>query len=353
VVALMQSISSIPVKTFTIGFDEEGYNEATHARTVAEHLKTDHTELYVSATDAMGVIPDLPTMYDEPFADSSQIPTLLVSRLARQHVTVALTGDGGDELFCGYDHYPRTVNLWGRLSMLPFPVRSALQHVLPRGALAAGIASKNLDEFYNFFLSYWKGYSNLVIDKEENMDSELIPDVLSDAKERMMYVDIHNYLLDDILVKLDRAAMSISLETRVPLLDHRVVEFAWQLPIAIKYKNGIGKWPLKQILYKYIPEHYVYRPKMGFGVPIDNWLRGSLLEWAEELLSENRIRSDGFFDPVPVRSEWKLHLSRRRNRHHWLWIILMFQAWYDAQKSYFYRDIGPGSNICGSGAKLP
>jgi len=332
VVALMQSISSTPVKTFTIGFEDKSYNEATQARRVAEHLKTDHTELYVSAKDAMGVIPDLPEIYDEPFADSSQIPTVIISRLARQHVTVALTGDGGDELFCGYDRYPETVDIWGRLSMLPLPIRSILGHVLPRGAIAAGIASKSLDDFYKFYHSKWKAFSNLVIDKKENLDSDFVPDVLLDAKERMMYVDSLDYLPNDILVKVDRAAMSISLETRVPLLDHRVVEFAWQLPISIKYKNSIGKWPLKQILYKYIPEQYVNRPKMGFGVPIDHWLRGSLLEWAEELLGENRIRSEGFFDPVPIRSEWKLHLSGRRNRHHGLWIILMFQAWYDAQK---------------------
>jgi len=216
--------------------------------------------------------------------------------------------------------------------MLPLPIRSVLGYVLPRGAIAAGIASKSLDDFYKFYHSKWKAFSNLVIDKKENLDSDFVPDVLLDAKERMMYVDTLDLLQNDILVKVDRAAMSTSLETRVPLLDHRVVEFAWQLPISIKYKNSIGKWPLKQILYKYIPEQYVNRPKMGFGVPIDHWLRGSLLEWAEELLGENRIRSEGFFDPVPIRSEWKLHLSGRRNRHHGLWIILMFQAWYDAQK---------------------
>ncbi|MCC6544198.1 MAG: asparagine synthase (glutamine-hydrolyzing), partial [Nitrospirae bacterium] len=234
VVALMQSISPVSVKTFTIGFDEHGYNEATYARAVAEHLKTEHTELYVSAKDAMEVIPDLPLIYDEPFADASQIPTVLVSRLARQHVTVALSGDGGDELFCGYGRYSQTVNTWSRLSMLPFPVRSALQHILPYGAIAEGIASNSIDEFYQYMNSQWKGYPNLVCGMKKNSTSETVPEVLRDDKERMMYTDALNYLPDDILAKVDRAAMSASLETRVPLLDHRIVEFAWQLPIAIK-----------------------------------------------------------------------------------------------------------------------
>ncbi|MDD4555384.1 MAG: asparagine synthase (glutamine-hydrolyzing) [Bacteroidales bacterium] len=329
VVALMQSISSVPVKTFTIGFEQQGYNEAAYARAVAEHLKTDHTELYISSKDAISVIPNLPKIYDEPFADPSQIPTILVSRLARQHVTVALSGDGGDELFCGYGRYTQTVNKWGRLSVLPFPFRSFLQQVLPNGALSEGIACKNIDRFYKFMNSQWKGYPNLVLGKGNISASEQLPYELNDAKERMMYSDTLNYLPDDILVKVDRAAMSTSLETRVPLLDRRVVEFAWHLPVDIKYHNNIGKWPLRQIFNKYLPEYLANRPKMGFGAPIDYWLRGPLRDWAEELLSEERLKRQGFFDPLPIRSNLQQHLSGRYDRHYQLWTILMFQAWIE------------------------
>jgi len=328
VVAIMQSMSPVPVKTFTIGFEEQAYNEATYARRVAAHLGTDHTELYVSAQDAMGIIPDLPTIYDEPFADSSQIPTALVSRLARQHVTVSLSGDGGDELFCGYGHYERVERMWNRLSVLPLFARSAIRRLLPQGALAEGIASHSLETFYGFMNSQWKGYPDLVAGAKGSFD-EAVPVILSDAKERLMYVDTLNYLPDDILVKVDRAAMSTSLETRMPFLHHRVVEFAWRLPIEMKFRNGVAKWPLKAILKKYIPEHVVDRPKMGFGVPIHKWLRGPLREWAEELLAEGRLERDGFFDSKAVREEWKLHLSEKRDRHYGLWTVLMFQAWQE------------------------
>jgi len=327
VAALMQSISSVPVRTFTIGFEEKGYDEAAFARAVAKHLMTDHTELYVSAKEALEVIPELPRIYDEPFADMSQIPTLFVSRLARRHVTVALTGDGGDELFCGYDRYPQTEKNWSQLSLFPQRLRDAMQALLPHGPLAEGIASRNPDVFYCFMNSQWKGYPGLVIGGEEKESTGSPPCVLSDAKERMMYLDGTDYLPDDILVKVDRAAMSASLETRVPLLDHNVVEMAWRLPISVKFRNGITKWPLKRILYKYVPEHLVHRPKMGFGVPIHHWLRGPLRDWAEDLLSENRLRREGYFDPSFVRKEWETHIDGNKDRHYGLWTILMFQSW--------------------------
>ena len=333
VVALMQAMAGRPVKTYTIGFKEESYDEAAHARAVAHHLQTEHTELYVTPEDAMEVIPSLPRIYDEPFADISQIPTILVSRLARRDVTVALSGDGGDELFCGYGHYQQTVKSWARLSRIPLPVRSALQQILPNGALAEGIASKNIGGFFQFMNSQWKGFPNLVRGDGHTSLPDSAPEVLLDAKERMMYADGLNYLPDDILVKVDRAAMSTSLETRVPMLDHRVVEFAWRLPIEYKFRDGITKWPLKQVLYQYVPEKLVNRPKMGFGVPLEHWLRGPLKEWAEDLLAEDRLKSEGFFDPAAIRAEWVTHLSGKKNRHYGLWTILMFQSWYDAQRN--------------------
>lgn len=358
VVALMQSVSTVPVKTFTIGFEEQEYNEATHARAVAQHLSTEHTELYVTARQAMNVIPDLRLIYDEPFADASQIPTVLVSRLARKQVTVALSGDGGDEVFGGYDRYQQAVSMWNRLSILPSPLRTvftqaiqlipaALLNAAGDGlsalglqssrrafgdqsrALAQALGCENVDAFYQLMISQWKGNRDLVIGADHTLVADRFPDALNDPKERMMFSDALNYLPDDILVKVDRAAMSTSLETRVPFLDHRVVEFAWRLPIQIKINDGAGKWPLKQILYKYVPQEMVNRPKMGFGVPIDHWLRGPLRDWAEELLSEERLYRQGFFDPVPIRNSWKQHLSGFYDRHFQLWTILMFQAWLE------------------------
>jgi asparagine synthase (glutamine-hydrolysing) len=327
VVALMQALSQAPVRTFSIGFEEPGYNEAHHARIVAGHLKTEHTELYVTAQDAMSVIPELPQIYDEPFADVSQIPTVLVSRLARQHVTVALSGDGGDELFCGYGRYPQTAHTWGRLSKIPLLLRRTFQRMLPKGPLAEGLGAANLDGFYQFMNSQWKGFPGLVLGPARDTCPTLMPAWLNEPRERMMYADALTYLPDDILVKVDRAAMSTSLETRVPFLDHRVVEFAWSLPDSVKYRNDVGKWPLKQLLYKYVPQHMVDRQKMGFGVPLEHWLRGPLRDWAEDLLSEDRLRAEGFFDPEPIRAEWKRHLAAKQDRHYGLWTILMFQAW--------------------------
>jgi len=363
VTALMQAQSERPIKTFTIGFFEQGYNEAVHARAVAEHLGTDHTELYVTPEEAMAVIPKLPTIYDEPFSDSSQIPTYLVSQLARQHVTVILSGDGGDELFCGYNRYVLGYQIWSRLRLLPQPLRKLLagmlyrapvhaldrmQRWLPRRLqvssladrlpkLAEVLAHRDGQSFYRSLVSHSKNPEELVLGASEPETILSQPDRLPnlpDLRERMMYLDMMTYLPDDILTKVDRASMAVSLETRVPLLDHRVVEFAWRVPTEYKYRNGQGKWLLRQVLYRYVPQSLMDRPKMGFGVPIEHWLRDSLREWAEELLNEKRLREESFFDPAPIRRMWEEHISGKRRWHYYLWDVLMFQAWLDEQKRH-------------------
>ena len=366
IVALMQAQSNRPVRTFTIGFHEAGYNEAEHAKAVARHLGTDHTELYVSPQQALDVIPRLPSLYCEPFADSSQIPTFLVSQLARQHVTVSLSGDAGDELFGGYNRYVLGQRLWGKLSRLPVGLRQGLaqmlssvspyvwnrllgpmQKLLPSSLAHANIgdklhkgagvmAARTPAELYRLLVSHWPQPSELVIGATEP------PTVLTDLDQQpqtdhfvhqMMALDMLTYLPDDILTKVDRAAMGVSLETRVPLLDHRVVEFAWRLPLDYKLHDGVGKWPLRQVLYKYVPRELIERPKMGFGVPIDSWLRGPLREWAEDLLDERRLRREGYFNPEPIRVKWLEHLSGKRNWQYHLWDVLMFQAWLENQNN--------------------
>lgn len=352
VVALMQAQSSRPVRTFSIGFHEEGYNEAEHARAVAKHLGTDHTELYVTPEQALDVIPKLPTLYSEPFADSSQIPTFLVSQLARQHVTVSLSGDAGDELFCGYTRYQMTADLWGKVSRLPRPLRqlaAGLITAVPPAAWdklggvfsmsrvgdklhkgAALLGNRNVADLYRGMVSHWPDPASVVLGATE--PATLLAGAgpalhgLGDV-ERMMALDMLSYLPDDILAKVDRAAMGVSLETRVPMLDHRVVEFAWSLPLAYKMRGGMTKWPLRQVLYRHVPRELVERPKMGFGVPIDHWLRGPLRDWAEDLLDEARLRREGYFHPAPIRQKWAEHLSGARNWQHHLWNVLMFQAW--------------------------
>ncbi|EHN63235.1 asparagine synthase [Comamonas testosteroni ATCC 11996] len=359
VVALMQAQSQRPVKTFTIGFNEEGYNEALHAKAVAHHLGTDHTELYVTPQQALDVIPKLPQLYSEPFSDSSQIPTFLVSQLARQQVTVSLSGDAGDELFAGYSRYAFTRNLWRKLERLPQPLRrlgaagiqalsptswntlcKPVQPLLP-GALrrsnmgdklhkgAALLNARSVDELYLDLVTHWKP-DGLVQGATEPF-THLRGNPLSlaglDEVQRMMVLDAVTYLPDDILSKVDRAAMGVSLETRVPFLDHRVVEFAWQLPQQLKLRGRVGKWALREVLYRHVPKEMIERPKMGFGVPIDEWLRGPLRDWAEDLLSESRLRQEGYFNPVPIRQKWTEHVSGERNWQHHLWDVLMFQAW--------------------------
>lgn len=361
VVALMQAQSSRPVRTFSIGFHEAGYNEAEHAKAVARHLGTNHTELYVTPEQALAVIPKLPTLYSEPFADSSQIPTFLVSQLAREHVTVSLSGDAGDELFCGYNRYQMTAGLWNKVSRVPRPLRQwaaglitavptgawdKLGGVLPaslggrvgdklhKGAVLMG--SHSAADLYRGMVSHWADPARVVLGASEPATvltgAQTALPGLGDV-ERMMALDMLSYLPDDILVKVDRAAMGVSLETRVPFLDHRVVEFAWSLPLHYKLRNGVTKWPLRQVLYRHVPRELIERPKMGFGVPIDHWLRGPLREWAETLLSESRLRQEGFFDPVPIRRKWAEHLSGGRNWQYHLWDVLMFQAWLEENHS--------------------
>jgi len=364
VVALMQAQSTRPVKTFTIGFGEAEYDEAEHARAVAKHLGTEHTELYVTPEEAMAVIPKLPALYDEPFADSSQIPTYLVSQLARQQVTVSLSGDGGDELFGGYSRYFWAMKIWRWVSYLPMPARltltrlltlvpphawntvfRALGFMLPAGLrysnpgdklhkLSSFLGARKPEAIYFDLISHWKEPNRLVRGAQEPatvLSDPLQWPELRDFEHRMMFLDTVSYLPDDILVKVDRAAMGVSLETRVPLLDHRVVEFAWKLPLAMKIHEGQGKWLLRQVLYRYVPRELVDRPKMGFGVPIDHWLRGPLKPWAEALIEPKRLKSEGYLNPSLIQEKWKQHQSGRRNWSYYLWDVLMFQAWLEAQ----------------------
>ncbi|MFP4614850.1 MAG: asparagine synthase (glutamine-hydrolyzing) [Thiohalorhabdus sp.] len=356
VAALMQACSHRPVRTFSIGFQEAAYNEAEHARAVANHLGTDHTELYVTPGEAREVIPELPTIWDEPFADSSQIPTYLVSRLARRHVTVALSGDGGDELFCGYHQYALGVRLWNRLrrvplglrrrlaealSRTPAPVLDAAAKGLPRRLRRAASADRLLklaevlpptagEEFYRRLISHWKAPEQVVRGGTEPgtllTEPGRWPD-LPGLRERMMYFDALTYLPDDILAKTDRATMAVSLEARIPLLDHRLVEFAWRVPTDLKYRQGQGKWLLRQVLYRHVPAALMDRPKMGFEVPIEHWLRGPLRDWAEDLLDEKRLREEGILRPEAIRRMWQEHLSGHRRWNYHLWDVLMFQAW--------------------------
>lgn len=366
IVALMQAQSSRPVKTFTVGFREKDYNEADHAKAVAKHLGTEHTELYVTPQEVLAVVPRLSELYDEPFADSSQIPSFLISRLARQHVTVSLSGDGGDELFGGYNRYMWVANLWRTLGRTPRSIRAAIASAMglvsPRAwdamfkglkwmlpavwqyaesgdklrKLAEVLDAENPEEIYRRLVSHWKLPSDLANNGEEPVtvltNRGQWPSV-PDIERRMMYLDLVSYLPDDILVKIDRAAMSVSLETRVPFLDRHIVEFAWRLPLSMKIRHGQGKWLLRQVLNEYVPKMLVERSKMGFDIPLGEWLRGPLKEWAEALLDETRLRREGYLNPAPIREKWMEHLSGRRNWSHGLWGVLMFQAWHEVSRA--------------------
>jgi len=342
--ALMQAQSNKPIKTFSIGFHEDAYNEAEYAKAIAQHLGTDHTELYVSPKEAMAVIPKLPTLYDEPLSDPSQIPTYLVSELTRKHVTVSLSGDGGDELFYGYSRYFFAQRIWNKIGWIPPKFRVVVGHIISKPLLSditklklisEVLSVTNQDDFYHRVVSAWKKPTDIVIGANEPLTA--LTGVsrkaqISGLSQRMMYFDQISYLPDDILVKVDRASMGVSLEARVPLIDHRVVEFAWRLPQSLKYRNGKGKWILREVLYRYVPQRFVERPKKGFGVPIDSWLRGPMRDWAEDLLDEKRLYDEGYFYPKPIREKWREHLACKRDWSHYLWRVLMFQAWLEQNR---------------------
>ena len=362
VVALMKAVGNTPVRTFSIGFHEKGYDEAHHAREMARHLKTDHTELYAGPGEALEVIPRLPRLYDEPFADPSQIPTHLLCTLTREHITVALSGDGGDELFGGYNRYFWSTKVWNWTRRIPGQMKTRIakglttRHpalaryyeqispLLPRRyriemagekllKLALLLDAANLDEMYERLRTQGdasvckSGNQNVVKDfASQPGTSGLHP------AERMMYRDMVEYLPDDILVKVDRAGMGASLEVRAPYLDHRVVEFAWSLPLTLKLRDGGGKWILRRLLSRFAPASLIQRPKMGFAVPIGEWLKGPLRDWADDLLAESRLRDEGYFHPASIRRIWEQHASGARDRQYQLWNVLMFQAWLDEQE---------------------
>lgn len=361
VVALMQSQSLRPVKTFSIGLHDKQYNEAEFAKSVAKHLGTEHTELYVTPQDALDVVPKIADLYDEPFADSSQIPTFLVSQMAKEHVTVALSGDAADELFCGYNRYMMTSSAWNRIKLLPHPLRALFAKIITsfspetlnvlldpikkvffngpsvnigdKAHKTAGVlTSGSIDELYKRLVSQWQDPTALVRNSIEPLtvltDRSRKP-VCANSIESMMAMDMLSYMVDDILVKVDRAAMGVSLETRVPFLDHNVVELAWRLPLDYKLRDGVSKWVLREILYKYVPKSLIERPKMGFGVPLNDWLRGPLKDWASSLLNKERIMREGFFEPELIESLWRAHLKGERNWGERLWTILVFQLWLE------------------------
>ena len=358
IVALMQQQSDKPIKTFSIGFDEKEFNEAEHAKAVATHLGTDHTELYVSSADALKLVSKMAEVYDEPFADSSQLPTYLVSQMAKQHVTVSLSGDAGDEVFCGYNRYRLTDMTWHKLARIPVFVRklaakllvtvpvgvwNKLNAVLPSRFKMSNLGDKlhkaadvlssaTADELYYGLISHWKNPAAVVLDGKEARTLLNSPEQTQHFKgniPRMMALDTLSYLPDDILVKVDRAAMAVSLETRVPFLDHRVFEYAWSMPQHLKMNNGTTKVCLRNILYNYVPQRLIERPKAGFAVPVAEWLRGPLKTWAEQLLQPERLAREGFFDPAQITTLWQEHQSGKRNWQYHLWDILMFQSWYE------------------------
>lgn len=375
VVALMQRHSTLPVRTFTVGFDDVAYDEARQAAKIASHLGTDHTELRVTADDLQRMIPKMPEFYDEPFGDSSQLPTSLVARLARRQVTVSLSGDGGDEVFCGYNRLVRLEKLYERSRGIPRALRrvisasltavptSAYEAVLRRskfGVLgdqvqkfAAILSMDDIDEMYLHLAEHWQD-TGLVIGATPL--SSALTDLANWPHDlpplrRLMWVEAATSLPGDMLTKVDRAGMGSSLESRMPLLDHRVIEFAWSLPDRFLIRDGKSKWALRQVLHRYVPERLVDMPKSGFGVPIDDWLRGPLRDWAESLLSAERLEDRGLLNVDQVRDCWTEHLSGRRKSQAKLWGVLMFQAWLEREDSGSSELVGQGSTEVSSGAR--
>lgn len=362
IAALMQRQSTRPIKTFTIGFADAAYDEAPHAKAVAQYLGTDHTELYVTAEETLGVIPGLPQLYSEPFADASQIPTFLVAKMARRQVTVALSGDAGDEVFGGYTRYLWAKKIWSRVGWLPFPARRAMGHLIQRlpasflnslgrrlpgfrsvrqlGDKAHKLAHRldrvdSIEALYSSLVTQWPAADKIVVGASPLrllLDQAISPDLRLEPEHQMMAWDTLSYLPDDILQKVDRAAMGVSLETRVPFLDHRVVELAWRMPLSYKIRNGEGKSILRRVLHRHVPAGLVERPKAGFGIPVGDWLRGPLREWAEPLLDEARLRQEGWLDVTMVRTVWGQHARGTCDWTARIWTVLMFQAWLDQQK---------------------
>ena len=362
IVALMQKNTSNSIKTFAIGFEDKEFDEAIYAKKVANYLGTDHTELYVSSDDALKVIPKLSNIYDEPFSDPSQIPTFLVSQLARQHVKVSISGDSGDELFCGYNRYADTEKFWNRISFLPKNIRRSLSKVISKNELhffkkiiscfgsnlsedkiqkGVNLLSSNSKlEFYRRFISHhWYESNQIVLNVDDNSENKKkyfdLPG--TNFQEMMMIHDLMYYLVDDILTKVDRASMSVSLESRIPFLDPRVIETAWKIPINLKINSNNPalnqKAILRKILYRHVPKNLIDRPKKGFGIPISDWLRGPLIDWAESLINEERLKREEIFDYKDIRKKWNEHLDGSRNWHSELWGVLMFQEWLDKEQS--------------------
>tara|TARA_A100001011_G_scaffold377886_1_gene442047 strand:+ start:1017 stop:2930 length:1914 start_codon:yes stop_codon:yes gene_type:complete len=354
IVALMQKQSSKKVKTFSIGFDDNRFNEATHAKSVANHLDTDHNEMYVTSKDALNVLPLLPDIFDEPFADSSQIPMYLVSKVAKSKVTVCLSGDGGDELFGGYNRYLIASKFWSRISKMPGPAKGMLTYLiknikpqswdkisnlfyknkysnfgfkLHKGADT--LESENIDDLYFNLISTIKKPSEWLIDSEEYSSPNYNFNPQISGIERMMIKDLTGYLPTDILTKVDRTTMSTSLEARTPFLDKEIVKFALSLPLEYKIRSETGKSVLRDVLYKYVPRNMIERPKMGFGFPLEEWMRGELRAWCESLLNENKLKEDGYFNYKLIRKKWNEHLTGNTDWHHQLWNVLIFQAWLE------------------------
>jgi asparagine synthase (glutamine-hydrolysing) len=354
VVALMNRANKGAVRTFTIGFGDTAYDETSHAKDIARHIGTDHTALELMPDTALDLIPKMSEIYDEPFADSSALPTYLVSQLARRHVTVALSGDGGDEVFLGYNRYKAAPSIWRKSQLLPHLFRSisgcALKSIRPQTwdflaallpsnqrprtagikihKIASLLAQESEEEVYRHLVSHWHG-ERLVVGADQKPNTEWPDNHPEDFASRMALQDTLTYLPDDILTKVDRASMAVGLEVRVPMLDHRLVEFMARLPVSLKLKNGTPKHILRQILYRYVPQELVNRPKMGFAVPLDRWLRGPLRDWAEDLLSEKRLRDEGWFNPAPIRKAWDNHLKGNGIHQEGLWGVLMAQSWLD------------------------
>ena len=364
ITALMQLQSRHPVQSFSIGFNEKSFNEAVYAKAVARHIGTVHTEIYITPQQVIDSISLLPSLYDEPFSDSSQIPTYLLSQITRKHVTVSLSGDAADELFGGYNRYIITEYLWNKISNIPFKLRHWIAYALssispdrwnmvlrrlgfliPKKLSSTNLGDKihkgarvlncdSLDNLYLGLVSHWDARTIMIGDIKPYPEFNAISESLStvDGFERLMALDALSYLPNDILVKVDRAAMGVSLETRMPFLDHRVIEFSWNLPKSMKIRKNQSKWILRQVLYQYVPRELIDRPKMGFSLPIDSWLRGPLRDWGESLIDESRLRAEGFFKTKPIRKKWDEHLSGRRNWRYHLWNLLMFQAWLEKEK---------------------